>query len=175
MNENIIPALEKLTVDINSININQANTRKHEPDGIELLEQSLNTYGQHKPIVVQKSNMICRAGNGLLTAAKNLGWEKIAAVIIDEDSTTAVAREIIDNKSAEVGSLWDEENLLAQIQALQEDVNFNIENIGFSDLELNMLIEDIEPNILPEPEINEKEIDETIETENECPKCGYKW
>jgi len=23
--------------------------------------------------------------------------------------------------------------------------------------------------------INEKEVDENIETKNECPKCGYKW
>ncbi|GAF68304.1 unnamed protein product, partial [marine sediment metagenome] len=26
-----------------------------------------------------------------------------------------------------------------------------------------------------ESDINEKEYDENLETENECPKCGYKW
>ena len=28
---------------------------------------------------------------------------------------------------------------------------------------------------LSDDKINEKEIDENIETENKCPKCGYKW
>ena len=28
---------------------------------------------------------------------------------------------------------------------------------------------------IPNDDINEKEVDENINTDNECPSCGYKW
>ena len=151
MTENIVKDLTPLIIDIEGINLNPANTRKHRPEGIDLLCQSLTTYGQHKPIVVQKSNMLCRTGNGVLTAALKLEWKKIAAVVIEEDSMLATAREIIDNRSAEIGSDWETEALALQLQALMGG-DFDIELTGFSLEDLEAISTDLSPNEENAPE-----------------------
>jgi hypothetical protein len=136
--EKIVPGLAPLTIDIDSVVINPANTRRHMPHGIELLMRSLRTFGQHKPIVVQKQGMLCRAGNGLLEAARQLGWKRIAAVVIDEGNVEATAREIVDNRAGEIGSEWAQEALVEQLKALQED-GFDIGATGWSNEELDAL------------------------------------
>lgn len=149
---NVIKALEPLLTPIEKINPNPANTRKHNEENIKLIAHGLNVYGQHKPIVVQKNGMICRAGNGVLEAAKSLNWEQIAAVIIDEDSTTATAREIIDNRSAEIGSEWDQEALKLQLSSLSE--NIDITSIGFSQEDLNALLDQTQSSNGSDDDVN---------------------
>ena len=47
---------------------------------------------------------------------------------------------------------------------------------GLFDLDLTMFDADEIKEFLPkEVKINEKELDENISTEKECPSCGYKW
>lgn len=96
MKENVIPALKALLVDVDSVNLNATNTRKHPDGNIDHLKRSLTQYGQRKPIVVQKKGMVVRAGNGMLQAAQALGWKKIAAVIIDESSTDATGETLAE-------------------------------------------------------------------------------
>ena len=51
--------------------------------------------------------------------------------------------------------------------------DFDIDLSFLDEIEIPELNIDIEPNIIAG--YGEKEIDENIETENECPKCGYRW
>ena len=66
---------------------------------------------------------------------------------------------------------WDLELLGLELTALQ-DMNVDIDLTGFSNIEVDELIiaptEEIPPDAFPE-------YGEDMETENECPKCGYKW
>ena len=77
---NIAKDLQRLSVAISSVNLNSANTRTHNTENLDILKNSLAKYGQRKPIVVQKKNMVVRAGNGCLMAAKALGWSHIAGI-----------------------------------------------------------------------------------------------
>ena len=95
MKEKILDELKKLAVPVESVNLNDANTRKHGEQNIDHLKASLKRYGQRKPIVVQRKGMIVRAGNGMLQAALALGWKNIAAVVIDENSTDATGLSLI--------------------------------------------------------------------------------
>jgi hypothetical protein len=50
----------------------------------------------------------------------------------------------------------------------------NLESLGFATDELDRLLNP--PDNLPSGAPSEfKEFDEEIETEHECPKCGYRW
>jgi len=91
--------------------------------------------------------------------------------VVDEGSTDATGYEIMDNRSAEKGSDWDFEILGKKLAALKEE-DFDLDMVGFSDDEFNNMLEDLTPT---DGGIKEKEIDEDLQVDNECPKCGYKW
>jgi ParB-like chromosome segregation protein Spo0J len=133
----ILPALAALAVPIDSVRPNPANTRKHEKRSLDALKVSLDKYGQRKPIVVQKDGMMVRAGNGMLAAARELGWTHIAAVVVDEPNVDAVAYELMDNKSAEL-STWEQEALALQLSSLKED-DIDLALTGFTSDELEAL------------------------------------
>lgn len=164
---NIVKNLLPLAVPVDSVHPNPINTRAHPDKSIAALALSLTKYGQRKPIVVQAQGSIVRAGNGLLAAALSLNWTHIAAVIVDESNTDAVAYEIMDNKSAEL-STWEGESLALQLAALKED-SFDLQFTGFDDIALAALL-----NYSALPGQN-KEIDETLEPKNTCPACGHQW
>lgn len=117
---NAVDQLSNLLVDVSELCPDPANARLHSRGNIEAIKTSLSKLGQHVPIVVQKEGMIVRVGNARLTAAKELGWTHIAAVIIDENNVDAVARAVADNRTAEM-SHWDYDVLEEVVQALDQE------------------------------------------------------
>jgi hypothetical protein len=59
--------------------------------------ESLREFGQHRPVVVQHSTGQVIVGNHMLKAAKQLGWEHIDALIVDDSDEVAMRRAIADN------------------------------------------------------------------------------
>jgi DNA modification methylase len=107
--EHIAESLRSLAVLIDELHLDPANARTGHD--IDKIAASLAQYGQRKPLVVnRKQNMKIEAGNGTWQAAKKLGWTQIAAVIVDDDPTTAAAFGIADNRTAEF-SKWDPDAL----------------------------------------------------------------
>lgn len=97
----IAPALEALAIDLMSVKPHPKNIRKHKLDAIQ---RSLQKYGQMKPIVVQKSTSYIIAGNGTWTAASQMGWDRIAATIVDVDDHTAMGFLLADNKASDLSA-----------------------------------------------------------------------
>ena len=135
----IVEALRPLAVSIDSLHHDAANARRHGERNLDAIRASLAQFGQRKPIVVQRDGMIVRAGNGTLEAARALGWTEIAAVVIDEDGTTAAQFAIADNRTAELAE-WDQETLATLLQSWDEDTR---EALGFSTQEMNDMLLDI--------------------------------
>jgi DNA modification methylase len=105
----IAESLLSLVMPIDELHLDPANARTGHD--IEKIAASLAQYGQRKPLVVNRQqNMKIEAGNGTWQAAKKLGWTYIAAVIVDDDPTTAAAFGIADNRTAEL-SKWDPDAL----------------------------------------------------------------
>ena len=138
--ETITKALKPLIRPIEGIIFDPVNARTHTQEGITNLKRSLEAFGQHKPIVVQqyKNKLICRAGNGVLQAAQELGWTEIAATIIKEDNISALGRALQDNKSSSVGSFWND-NLAPLLKELNDAEGMDILNTGFTMEELAAL------------------------------------
>lgn len=131
---NIHPSLISLTIDIDKLTFLEGNPRKGD---IEAVAKSYKQFGQRKPIVATKEYVVI-AGNHQLAAARQLGWDKIAVVITDDDELTAKAFALADNRTAELGSYDDD--LLADLLSEVSSVPELMDSTGFSEDDLFDLI-----------------------------------
>lgn len=104
------------------------NSRIHDVKNIKAIMGSLTAFGQQKPIVVNKDNVVI-AGNGTLVAAKELGWKNINVVKTDLPKREQKAFALADNKSAELAE-WDDTKLEETLYELKME-DFDIGSIGF--------------------------------------------
>ena len=146
-----------------------ANVRKHDQRNIDAIKASLTRFGQQKPIVVN-TNGIVIAGNGTLSAARDLGWKDISTVETELDGVDATAYAIADNRSAEL-AIWDEDALAQTLASLQNDESIDELVSGFNEQEIEDLIH---PTNKGEgaKELGE---DEFSNFEHKCPKCGFEF
>lgn len=152
--------LKTISLPISDIKLDPSNVRKHDKKNIEALVASLKRFGQQKPIVLDK-NYIVRAGNGTLTAAKELGWENIDAVVSDLEPSELTAYAIADNRTAELAE-WDMEGLTAQLKSLDSE----LASIAYDDFDF--------PEDPVEPSEKDDEIPDTKENEFDV-KLGDIW
>lgn len=137
----IIEPLRALAVDIDTLNLDPDNAREHDDESVQAIAASMRRFGQDQLVVVQKQGMVVRKGNGRVLAGRLLNWRKIAAIVVDEDDITAVARAVADNRSAEL-SKWSPERL-GQALALVRDGGgqVGLGDVGFGDRDAAKLIE----------------------------------
>ena len=151
----IAEPLRRLSMSIADLTPDPANARKHGPRNLDAIKASLVAFGQRKPVVVQAEGMIVRAGNGTLEAAKALGWETIAAVVLDDDNATASQFAIADNRTAELAE-WDDETLASLLDGMDEPTR---DMLAFDDKELAGLMRGLEPDEIVEDEAPEPPAD----------------
>lgn len=84
---------------------------------VSAIAESLNRFGQVKPIVVQKSTSYVVAGNHTREAAKSLLWTHIAAVVLDIDDETAKAYLLADNRLSDRAK-YDQAKLYETLEGL---------------------------------------------------------
>lgn len=105
---------------------------------IAALKQALTRYGQYKPLVVQQSTRHILVGNQTYQAATELGWDMIAAALIDVDDDTARKIVAFDNRANELGS-YDGQALADLLTGID-----GLEGTGFSDDDLDGLLKDLQ-------------------------------
>ncbi|ELT51000.1 ParB/Srx family N-terminal domain-containing protein [Brucella intermedia] len=150
------------------------NAKKHSDEQVKKIAKSIEEFGFTMPVLVAEDGTII-AGHGRVLAAKLLGLSEVPVVVAkgwsDEKRR---AYTIADNKLSEIGGGWDEEILKLEIEALLNDGDgdYSADLLGFGDKELEKLL--AEPK---QPEAPEEfpSYGEDIETEHQCPKCGYAW
>ncbi len=164
--DRIAAGLKHLVVPLAGLKHDPVNARLHPDRNMEAIKNSLCQYGQVKPVVVRKQTNVVMAGNGTLRAARELGWTKIAAVFVAMTDVEAAGYGIADNRTAELAA-WDFEVVARLDKLIQEAGHVNV---GWSSEELAALrANDYEaPQEFPE-------VDENIEVEHVCPKCGYQF
>ena len=104
-----------------------ANVRNHSSKNLESIKASLVTFGQQKPIVVNRDNVVI-AGNGTFISARELGWQAIDIVRTDLTGAEATAFAIADNRTAELAQ-WDDASLASVLSALSvedQDLDENL-------------------------------------------------
>ena len=118
------------------------NSRTHSDEQVAQVAASIREFGWTNPILVGGGNIII-AGHARLAAARKLGIAEVPVIVLDHlTETQRRALVLADNKLA-LNAGWDEEMLANELQALKDD-NFNLDIVGFTDDELNVLLVDPE-------------------------------
>ena len=161
------------SIKIDDLSIDPANARKHSQKNLDAIVASLRRFGQQKPIVIDKSNIV-RAGNGTLEAARQLGWETILAVQTSLTGSEATAYAIADNRTAELAE-WDDDILKATLESLADEDAALLESCGYTEAELDALVGQVEKDAEP-PESSSSEVDtDSFEMQCKCPRCQFEF
>jgi ParB-like chromosome segregation protein Spo0J len=105
-------------------------------------------------------------------AAGKLGMDKVPCIRLAHlTETQRRAYVIADNKLA-LNAGWDEEMLGLELADLRE-LDFDLDLTGFDADEIERALNPPERDDTPPEDFGE--VDENIDTEHKCPKCGYRW
>ena len=132
--------MEIKSVALADLNLYPNNPRK---GNVDIIAESLDTYGQYKPITVNSRNNEILAGNHTYQAAQLLDWPTIDVVFVDVDDTTAAKIVAIDNRASDQGE-YDNEVLLELLKDLP-----TLEGTGYGDSDLDDLKALLEESALP--------------------------
>jgi ParB-like chromosome segregation protein Spo0J len=165
-------------VEIASVSPDPANVRTHSERNLEAIKASLRRFGQQKPIVVDGSGIV-RAGNGTLAAAIALGWERIKVVRTNLTGSEATAYGIADNRTGDesIGSTFDQQSLAEVLAALSAEDAELAASTGYTPDEIAGLLtaQAVASQPPAEAPADFPAVDETLQTDHQCPKCGYRW
>lgn len=129
------------------------NNPRLNDNAVDYVANSIKEFGFKVPIIIDKDNIIV-AGHTRLKAAKQLGLEEVPVIKADDLTDEQIkAFRIADNKVSEKAE-WDLEKLSIEL----EDINIDMSEFGFDDIELEDLtleeqeiIEDEAPDVPEEP------------------------
>lgn len=155
-------AISRLTED-------PANARRHDRRNLDAIVHSLSRFGQTRPLVVSEELLVI-AGNGTLTAMRELGWTHALVTRVPFESVGAMrAYALADNKTSELAQ-WNTPVLLETLEDLAL-TGWAIDELGFEPHDLaayNRRNAKEAPEEFPA-------FDDDIETTYCCPQCAYEW
>src|SRR5271155_2458135 len=143
------------------------NARTHSDEQVAQIAASIREWGWTVPVLVDEDNVLI-AGHGRILAAERLGLAE-APTTVARGWTDAQKRayRIARNKLA-LNAGWDNQLLSLERGELRDDPAL-VGTIGFSDEEIAKLLAQTGP---PDEFAS---YDETVPTEHQCPRCGYRW
>lgn len=119
------------------------NARTHSPEQVEQLTKSIKQFGFNNPILVQ-DDLTVVAGHGRLMAAKKLGLEKVPVIKLRHLTKEQVKAYVLADNKLALNAGWDDEILKAELLAIQEAGEIDMDAIGFSDDEMKALIDGVD-------------------------------
>ncbi len=128
-------------VPIASLRPYENNPRKIPDKAISKVAKSLKTFGFQQPIVVD-ADMIVIVGHTRLLAAQKLGLKTVPVKIAELSAEKARAYRLADNRTNEETG-WLHDILADEIKALNE-LDFDLDGLGFDDRELQAMLTDDE-------------------------------
>jgi len=119
------------------------NARTHSKKQVRQIADSIRRFGFCNPVLIADDNTII-AGHGRVEAAKLIGMKEVPVRRLSHLSKDEVRAYILaDNKLAENAG-WDRDLLAIEMQGLI-DLDFDIEGLGFSMVEIDLTIGDKQP------------------------------
>lgn len=133
---------------------NANNPRRHSKKQINQVKCSMRTFGPIVPVLTDAAGKII-AGHCRVLAAQQLRLQEIPTICIEHMSPEQIkAFMVADNRLSELSS-WDDALLAKTLRDLSEvELDFNIEDIGFSMDEIELRIEalDADQDGTPDPD-----------------------
>ena len=132
-------------VDIDSLVEWEHNPRIN-TEAVSKVARSIERFGFASPIIAREEDSMVIAGHTRIAAARSLGLQTVPVRYMKLSRTEAELLAIADNKLGEISD-WNEEMLKDIIAALPEN---DLDDIGFSQDELDSLLENIDTELPPE-------------------------
>lgn len=158
--------LKIINKNIDDIKEYENNAKEHTDWQIEQIANSIQEFGFNDPIAINTDNQIIE-GHGRLLAAKKLGLIEIPCIVLTGLTEVQERAYIIAHNKITMNTDFDLDRLLYELNALKVE-NFNLNLTGFSEYEIENLLEETE-------EINLDEFisdEEKKSKEKRCPHCG---
>ena len=118
------------------------NPRTHSEEQVAQIAASILEFGFTAPILVASDAGIL-AGHGRLLAAQKLGLLEVPVVVLDHLSETQRKAYVIADNQLALNAGWNLELLRGELESLKEN-DFDLDLVGFSDKELDVLLADPE-------------------------------
>lgn len=121
MSTNIAEGLVGLAMPVDTLIPLENNPRIGD---VEAIARSLAKFGQRRPLVARRGENgdphVVIAGNHTLEAAKALGWDEVAVLLVEDDPDTAKGFALADNRISDLGS-FDPDLLVEMLESVSLD------------------------------------------------------
>lgn len=132
-------------VDIDSLVEWEHNPRIN-TEAVSKVARSIERFGFASPVIAREEDSMVIAGHTRIAAARSLGLSTIPVRYMKLSRTEAELLAIADNKLGEISD-WDEDMLKEILDALPEN---DLDDIGFSQDELEILLDGVDTELPPE-------------------------
>ena len=163
--------LEIVYLDPHELTPYENNTRKHTPEDIDQIKESIQADGFNDPIGIWGEKNLIVEGHGRQIAALEMGLDKVPCIRLDHLTETQRRDYAIrHNRTAELSG-WDFAKLEEEIAALE------IEGVDLSGLKFDL--DALNGGGLATFDNTSKEYGEEDFSDDkfecECPRCGFKF
>lgn len=148
------------------------NARRHSARNLTAVKNSLERFGQQKPIVVLKDKTVI-AGNATLQSARDLGWTHIETVVFDGTADEAMAFALADNRTAELAN-WDWAVLGNQLDHFGNTDTIDLNDIGWTLEEVSTIVGTADFDLVPDDELEKAKPKEQDEQTKKLTVTVYK-
>ena len=132
------------------VNIDSLVEWEHNPrintEAVSKVARSIERFGFASPVIAREEDSMVIAGHTRIAAARSLGLQTVPVRYMKLSRTEAELLAIADNKLGEISD-WNEDMLKDILAALPEN---DLDDIGFSQDELDSLLENIDTELPPE-------------------------
>jgi DNA modification methylase len=115
------------------------NPRTHSNAQIAQIAASMIEFGVTNPILVDADDVIL-AGHARVLAARKLGMKEVPVIVLRHLSPAQRRALVIADNALALNAGWDEELLRIELAILHEE-DYNLDLVGFDDIELQRLLE----------------------------------
>ena len=135
------------------------NARTHTKEQITQIASSIKEFGFTNPVLIDNDNGII-AGHGRVLAAEKLNIKELPCIRLGYLTLAQKKAYIIADNKLALNAGWNDELLKIELEELKNELDFDIDVIGFSDKELNSIFkEEIEEDDFD----GEKALNEIVE------------
>lgn len=130
------------TRSIDELRPDSRNARKHGKRNLATIRASLEQFGQRRAAVIRSDGTVL-AGNGMLEAARSLGWTELSVTVVPDEWSDDEARAyaLADNRTGELAE-WDSNELNDHLKDLQAS-GWDVAAFGFDEPEPIVVDDDV--------------------------------
>ena len=120
------------------------NSRTHSGEQIAQIAASIREFGWTNPVLIDEDNGII-AGHGRIMAARKLAIEEVPCIQLSHLTEAQQRALIIADNQLALNSGWDMDMLKVELQDLKTE-DFDLDLLGFDDIFIDGLMNEIDPN-----------------------------